>query len=696
MSLPELAATTNFTFLTGASHPEEMVERAAELGLSAIAICDRNSVAGVVRAHVRLREMRRQKTGKKARNITGSDVREHARIRSQVRVDPSSRLTETKVQERFSQKTILPEPEPETYETLPNLIIGARLQLTDSPIDFIALCPDRPAYARLCRLLTDGKQRAEKGSCDLRLDDLATNANGLILIADPPDPLAAQTDKTTQKPGGRSASPDWPTLTRRLEGLEGLALVPRYDGRDTERFWQLSEIAEKNNLKPIALTAPMMHRGNRRQLADVLTCIREGCSVDDLGHRALPNAEQHLRAPQELMRIYADHPQALTNAQEIAARCTFSLDELAYEYPDEGRGESPQDRLTRLAQEGLNWRYPDGIPQRSQDLVNREIALIGKLNYAPYFLTVHDIVAFARSRGILCQGRGSAANSTVCYALGITEIAPDTISMVFERFVSEARDEPPDIDVDFEHERREEVIQHIYDRYGRERAGLTATVIHFRSRAAIREVGKAMGLSVDVTAALAGQVWGWSREAIADSRLREIGLDPTDPRLQRTLALVEQIIGFPRHLSQHVGGFVITAGRLDELCPIENAAMEDRTVIEWDKDDIDALGILKVDVLALGMLTCVRKAFDLLSQHTGTDYTLATLPPECPEVYDMLCAADSVGVFQVESRAQMNFLPRMRPRNFYDLVIEVAIIRPGPIQGDMVHPYIRRRNGEGK
>ncbi|MEO1490554.1 MAG: error-prone DNA polymerase [Pseudomonadota bacterium] len=696
MSAVELGTTTNFTFLTGASHPEEMVERAAELGLSAIAITDRNSLAGVVRAHVRLRELRREKTQVKPRNITGSDVREHAaKIRSQHRIDPSSRLPEAEVQKRFSQAEPVPQQvEPASYQTLPKLIIGARLTLTDTPVEFTALVPDRTAYGRLCHLLTTGKRRAEKGECLLTLDDLSTGTDGLVLIAHLPDPLTTPPPAHTSPSGASGTTSLAATLTRRLGQKIHLALSPEYDGRDSERFSQLSETSRETGLPLTAITTPLLHRGNRRQLADILTCIREGCTVETLGTRALPNAERRLRSPEELARIYRDHPGAIENSIAISERCAFSLDELRYEYPDEGRGETPQDRLARLAAEGLTWRYPDGIPQRSQDLVNRELALIGKLNYAPYFLTVHDIVAFARSQGILCQGRGSAANSTVCYALGITEIAPDTISMVFERFVSEARDEPPDIDVDFEHERREEVIQHIYQRYGRERAGLTATVIHFRSRAAIREVGKAMGLTADVTSALAGQIWGWSREAIRDERLREIGLDPNDRRLAQTLALVEQIIGFPRHLSQHVGGFVITAGRLDELCPIENAAMEDRTVIEWDKDDIDALGILKVDVLALGMLTCVRKAFDLIAQHIGTRYTLATLPPECPEVYDMLCAADSVGVFQVESRAQMNFLPRMRPRNFYDLVIEVAIIRPGPIQGDMVHPYIRRRNGE--
>ena len=671
MPYAELAVTTNFTFLTGASHPEEMVERAAGLGLAAVAITDRNTLAGVVRAHVRLRELKRE-------------------------ADPKT-------------------------SPLPKLIIGARLVFTDTALEIIALPPGRAAYARLCRLLTLGKRRAQKGGCDLTLDDLCQTEPGLILLACAPDPLAhapalsrdldeetrevpdrardmgeapaAAPQAQTPKPGAGETLQHLQRLARRFGGDLSLAAAPRYDGRDRARLEALARLAKQAQI-PLAATGDViMHRANRRRLADILTCIRTRRTIETLGRLAQPNAERRLRPPAEMVRIFAAHPDALARTLEIAARCTFSLDELAYQYPDEGNGEPPQARLERLARAGLTWRYPEGASQKARDLVARELALIAKLNYAPYFLTVHDIVAFARARGILAQGRGSAANSTVCYALGITEIAPETISMVFERFVSEARDEPPDIDVDFEHERREEVIQHIYARYGRHRAGLCATVIHFRSRAALREVGRAMGLSADITAALSGQVWGWSREAIAPERLREIGLDPADRRLVQTMELVEQIIGFPRHLSQHVGGFVITAGRLDELVPIENARMAERTVIEWDKDDIDALGILKVDVLGLGMLTCIRKAFDLIAAHHGTRYTLATLPQEDPATYDMLCRADSLGVFQVESRAQMNFLPRMQPRCFYDLVIEVAIIRPGPIQGDMVHPYIRRRQG---
>jgi DNA-directed DNA polymerase III PolC len=399
-----------------------------------------------------------------------------------------------------------------------------------------------------------------------------------------------------------------------------------------------------------------------------------------------------------MLRIFKGHEAAVHRAGDIAARAAFSLDELSYEYPSENApGESAAQRLARLAEAGLEWRYPEGVPDRVRGQMAHELSLIAKLRYEPYFLTVHDIVAFARSRGILCQGRGSAANSVVCYALGVTSVSPEIGTMVFERFISEARNEPPDIDVDFEHERREEVIQHIYERYGRHRAGLCATVIHYRGKRAVREVGRAMGLSEDTLAAMSSQIWGWGGPgAVTDTRLAEIGLDPTDRRLRQTMQLIDEIQGFPRHLSQHVGGFIITEGRLDELCPVENATMEDRTVIPWDKDDIDTLKILKIDILALGMLSCIRKAFDLLDQHHHQRFTLATLPPEDPETYRMLCRADSLGVFQVESRAQMNFLPRMRPRSFYDLVIQVAIIRPGPIQGDMVHPFLRRRNGQEK
>ena len=633
----ELSATSNFTFLTGASHPEEMVAEAAALGLPALAVADLNSVAGIVRAHAAARQMARDQAE------AGEAV------------------------------------------TAPRLIPAARLRLSCG-MEFTALPRDRAAWGRLCRLLSRGRLRAPKGDCLLHPDDLAEWAEGMELLLHPP--ATARRDEAA----------DWRARVARLLprlGSVALMMPPAYDGRDAPRLDRLAALAAGLGLAPVASARPLMHRSDRRPLADVLTAIRTGTRVERLGRAALVNAECRLRSEAEMLRLFRGHEAAVHRAGEIAARCRFSLDELRYEYPSElAPGETASQRLDRLARQGLRWRYPEGAPARVTAMLEHELALIGKLGYEPYFLTVHDVVAFARSRGILCQGRGSAANSVVCYCLGVTSVSPEIGTMVFERFVSEARNEPPDIDVDFEHERREEVIQHIYDRYGRHRAGLCATVIHYRGKRAVREVGRAMGLSDDTLAAMSSQIWGWRGGELTDARLREIGLDPTDRRLRLTLELIEEIQGFPRHLSQHVGGFVITEGRLDELAPVENATMEDRTVIPWDKDDIDALGILKVDILALGMLTCIRKALDLLRAHHRTDYTLATLPPEDGAVYDMLCRADSLGVFQVESRAQMNFLPRMRPRTFYDLVIQVAIIRPGPIQGDMVHPYLRRRRGE--
>ncbi|MEL6278554.1 MAG: error-prone DNA polymerase [Pseudomonadota bacterium] len=686
----ELVVTSNFTFLTGASHPEEMVARAAELGLEAIAIADRNTLAGVVRAHVAARDLNRRAEAavREKPGVTNADVRARAQVSGQV-VGPVSGPREKR---DASDRTTVTASSPSTDQAPPwsgRFLTAARVVLEDSPVEWIALPTDRAAYGRLCRLLTVGKRRVEKGSCQLRRADLMDWAEGMVLIALPPDPF------------GADAQPDIRWVARRLPGAVFLAARPAYDGRDAERIAAYARLAAAAGAPMIATADVLMHRAARRRVADVLTCIREGVTVDQLGVRALPNAERRLKSGAEIAQLFAAYPDAVSRTVEIAARCRFSLDELKYEYPDEvavdpetGDPVDPQTRLEQLAWDGLSQRYPDGVPDRVQAMCARELALIKKLDYARYFLTVRDVVAFAESQEILVQGRGSAANSVVCYALRITAIGPEIASMVFERFVSEARNEPPDIDVDFEHERREEVIQHIYAKYGRERAGLCATVIHFRHRAAIREVGKAMGLSQDALSAIASQIWGWGDNDVTEQRLREIGLDPADRRLRQTMRLVGEIIGFPRHLSQHVGGFVMTRGRLDELCPIENAAMEDRTVIEWDKDDIDALGILKVDVLSLGMLTCIRKAFDLIETHLGARYTLATLPPEDPAVYDMLCEGDSIGVFQVESRAQMNFLPRMKPRKFYDLVIEVAIVRPGPIQGDMVHPYLRRRQGK--
>ena len=654
----ELCVTTNFTFLTGASHPEELVVRAAELGLAAIAVTDRNSLAGVVRAYSALKQL-------------ASEAEKTVRITPQHRTDSCSRL-------EIGDPQDIPRP---AAPALPRLIVGCRLVLTDCPVEWIALPTDRAAYHRLSRLLSRGKRRAEKGGCHLDLKDLMGGCKGVILIALPPADL------------GRAAHAIQ-SLQQRYPGHVFLGAAPRYDGSDQDWFDACARLALKTSAPMVAVGDVLMHRAARRQLADVLTCLREGCTIDRIGTRALPNAERRLKGATDMARLFRSHPAAIRRTLEIAARCSFCLSELSYEYPDEiSGGEAPQARLERLAHEGLARRCPDGIPARYHALAGKELRLVAELGFAAYFLTVHDIVQYARGQGILCQGRGSAANSILCWALGITDVSPDQIGMVFERFVSKYRGEPPDIDVDFEHERREEVIQWIYDRYGRHRAGLCATVIHFRSRAAIREVGKVMGLSQDVTAGLSGQIWGISGEGAKPDRLRELGLDPSDRRLAQTIRLIREIIGFPRHLSQHVGGFVITRGRLDELCPIENAAMEDRTVIEWDKDDIDALNILKVDVLSLGMLTCIRKAFDLMERHGGHRPTLATIPQEDGATYAMLRKADAVGVFQVESRAQMNFLPRMKPATFYDLVIEVAIVRPGPIQGGMVQPYIKRRQG---
>ncbi|MEQ9695001.1 error-prone DNA polymerase [Shimia sp. SDUM112013] len=655
----ELCVTSNFTFLTGASHPEELVTRAAELDLEAIAITDRNTLAGVVRAYSALKALQRE-------------ADEAIEIRSQHQADSCSRQ---------AVGTSEPIARPEVRR-LPRLIVGCRLVLQDSAVEWLALPTDRAAYARLSRLLTLGKRRAEKGACVLGMQDMIAGCAGMVLVALPPDT-------------GRDSMVQIRKLAQVYPGNVFLGAAPRYDGADQAWFTACATLARRVAAPMVAVGDVLMHRASRRQLADVLTCMRHHVTIDEIGTRALPNAERRLKGHADIARMFRNHPAALRRASEIAVRCTFCLSELSYEYPDEsGGGEAPQARLERLCEEGLQRRCPDGVPVHYRQLAEKELTMVAELGFAAYFLTVHDIVQFARSQNILCQGRGSAANSILCYALGITDVSPDHITMVFERFVSRYRGEPPDIDVDFEHERREEVIQHIYEKYGRHRAGLCATVIHFRSRAAIREVGKVMGLSQDVTASLSGQIWGMSSQGADPDRMREIGLDTSDPRLAQTVRLIREIVGFPRHLSQHVGGFIITKGRLDELCPIENAAMEDRTVIEWDKDDIDALGILKVDVLSLGMLTCIHKAFDLISEFNGADYTIATVPQEDKATYDMLCVADAVGVFQVESRAQMNFLPRMKPREYYDLVVEVAIVRPGPIQGGMVHPYIRRRQGK--
>ncbi|MEL6609534.1 MAG: error-prone DNA polymerase [Pseudomonadota bacterium] len=659
----ELSVTSNFTFLSGGSHPEEYMDRAALLGMPAIAIADDNSVAGIVRAHTQAKEIARRVGIRRAfdanHGLIGPPRPPHIRA-------PRSA---------------------DIYGT-PRLVPAARIIL-ENGFTATALARDRRGWRQLCEMLTKGKMRAPKGECHLTQRELEVFSGGLTFLLHPPQDRALQT-------GASAWAKQVRQMTRRLPGVCYLLVSPAYDGMDPARMKRLWRLSRTLDLPPVASALPVMHHGRRRKLTDVLNAIRKGVKVDELGAEAQANAEQRLRPEAEMARLFRRMPDAVARAGRVAAAATFSLEELRYEYPSEiTENETPSARLRRLAYDGLAWRYPDGATERVKQLLEHELALIGKLKYEPYFLTVRDIVAFARAQNILCQGRGSAANSVVCYCLGVTSVSPELGTMVFERFVSEARNEPPDIDVDFEHERREEVIQHIYERYGRHRAGLCATVIHYRGKRAVREVGTAMGLSEDTIAAMSSQLWGFfSATGLEDNRMAEIGLDPGDIRLRQTLELIYEIIGFPRHLSQHVGGFIVTEGRLDQLVPIENATMEDRSVICWDKDDIDSLGILKVDILALGMLTCIRKAFGLMDKHHHEHLTLANIPEDDTATYDMLCKADSLGIFQVESRAQMNFLPRMRPRKFYDLVIQVAIIRPGPIQGDMVHPFIRRRNGE--
>jgi error-prone DNA polymerase len=563
------------------------------------------------------------------------------------------------------------------------LLVGARLVPRDGP-ELLCFPRDRAAYGRLSTLLTLGKRRAEKGQCHLDLADIEAAAEGQCLVVLPPARPDAAFAATLRRLAGL-----WP-------GRAWLAAACRLDGGDRRRLAALASLARQAGLPLLAHNDAVMHAASRKPLADVLACIREKTTIDQAGFHAAANAERHLKPPAEMARLFADHPQAIGETMRLAQLCRFSLDELKYEYPDEiaPDGRPPQQVLVEETWAGAARRYPGGVPAAVRRQIEHELVLVEKLDYARFFLTVHDAVRFARGQGILCQGRGSAANSAVCYCLGITAVDPARLDLLFERFVSEERREPPDIDVDFEHERREEVIQYIYRRYGRERAGLAATVICYRTRAAVRDVGKALGLAADTIEAISGNIWGWSLEGVAATELEELGLDPTAPRLSLLIELVRELVGFPRHLSQHVGGFVITKGPLHELVPIENAAMENRTVIEWDKDDLESLGLLKVDILALGMLTCLGKAFALIQTATHERYDLASIPPKDGRTYDMLCRADSIGVFQVESRAQMAMLPRLQPRDFYDLVIEVAIVRPGPIQGDMVHPYLRRRAGE--
>jgi error-prone DNA polymerase len=622
----ELVAASNFSFLRGASHPDEMVAQAKALGLAAIGIADRNSFAGVVRAHLAAKD---------------------AGIKC---------------------------------------LVGTRL-ITCCGFELIAYPRDRAAYGRLTRMLTDANFRSKKGTCDLWIEEIIDASEDQVLILIPPNQTSLKWIKKATD------------FLARSKADHALALSRRFDGKDGARLFDHHALTKQLHIPAIATTDALYHAPGRKQLHDVVTCIREHVTIKSAGFKLTANAERHLKPPAEITRLFRGYEAAVAYTLTLAARINFSLDELVYSYPEEviGENETPNQTLRRLTAEGLLRRYPAKIPDTIINAIKHELDLIESLDYPAYFLTVYDIVRFARTQGILCQGRGSAANSAVCYAIGITEVDPSRIDLLFERFVSAERGEPPDIDVDFEHERREEVIQYVYEKYGRRRAAMTATVNCYRPRGAIREVGKVFGLSGDVISALSKTIWGWSDGDLTDDRLRtELGIDPDEPGIAMTLRLARELMGFPRHLSQHPGGFVMTQGRLDEIVPVHNAAMPERTALEWDKEDIDALGLMKVDVLGLGMLSCVARALNFIQQHYDRAIPVADIPAEDPAVYDMICDADTVGVFQIESRAQMTMLPRLKPRSFYDLVIEVAIVRPGPIQGDMVHPYLRRRSGEEK
>jgi error-prone DNA polymerase len=722
----ELQATSNFSFLRGASHPHELVEQAKALGQHAIAITDSNTLAGIVRGHVAAKErglrfvvgcrlevevgwnsIVRPSTVRPHGERERSEQSNHARARDEASTVPFGRARD---EAHFPMPSkIIPHP-----ERAAGLVRQHSRRVHDvtaaSTERHSLLCypTSREAYGRLTRLLTRGKQRAKKAECKIFYDDFVEFGDGQILVALPPENFSVTPglDPGVHPMDGRvKPGHDGSRFIAFLERLKAdfpghvyLAAQHLYRGDDATRLHRLAALARQVGVKLVATNDVLYHAPARRRLQDAVTCIREGCTLAEAGFRLNAHAERHLKSPDEMARLFRGYEDALERTVEIVARCAFSLDELKYDYPDEsgGAGSTPQARLESLVWNGAAWRYPNGVPDTVTERIEMELRLIEQLDYAPYFLTVHAIMNEARRREILCQGRGSAANSVVCYCLGVTAVSPEMIDVLFERFINDKRREPPDIDVDFEHERREEIIQFIYDKYGRDRAALTATVIHYRPRRAIREIGKVLGLSEDVTAALAGTVWGWYGDAIQQKHVRELGLDPADPTLAPALELATELVGFPRHLSQHVGGFVITRGLLEEIVPIENAAMADRTVIEWDKDDIDALCMLKIDVLALGMLTAIRRGLDLIERHYGKRYDLATIPKEDPAVYEMLQHADSIGVFQVESRAQMSMLPRLKPKEFYDLVIEVAIVRPGPIQGGMVHPYLRRRAGDEK
>jgi error-prone DNA polymerase len=627
----EIGITTNFSFLRGGSDPRAYVHQAGELGIPVIGIADHNTLAGVVRAW---------------KEIDNPEVKHK-----------------------------------------PKLLIGARLVFIDGTPDILVYPRDRAAYGRLCQLLTRGKRgdditRIEKGECHLRFDDLLEFAEGQLLILALPHRFdVASAQGILQRLKNSRADGVW------------LAASLLYRGDDKRRLARLHRLALAAKVPLLATNEVLYHHPARRPLQDVLTCIREKTTIDAIGRRLEANAERYLKPAREMVRLFRDIPEAIAETMRFANRISFSLDQLKYQYPDEPvpPGKTAQQHLEDLTWAGVDKYFGGEISGTLRATLRKELDLIAELKYAHYFLTVHDIVHYARSQNILCQGRGSAANSAVCYVLGITSVDPTKVDLLFERFISKERLEPPDIDVDFEHSRREEVMQYVYRRYGRHRAAIIATVIHYRPRSAIRDVGKALGLTEDVTAALADTVWGSWGKGLNEMQVRQAGLDPANAMVELAVELAAELIEFPRHLSQHVGGYVLTQDRLDTYVPIGNAAMDDRTFIEWDKDDVDALHMMKVDVLALGMLTCIRKCFDLIDAHKGQRWELATVPQDDKPVYDMLCRGESLGVFQVESRAQMNMLPRLKPRTFYDLVIEVAIVRPGPIQGDMVHPYLKRR-----
>ena len=629
MKYTELQVTTNFSFLQGASHPEELVEQAAMYGYRELAITDHNTFAGLVRGHV----------AAKAKAI--------------------------------------------------RIIPGCCIDLVDGP-SLLAYPTNKIAYSHLSEILTIGNLRTEKGECHLYKNDVYNYSRGIKFIAVPPLSLT----------GMFQFEDSFENAIKEYKDVFGdelyIGASRRYNGNDAKYLYRIHQLSKHLQIPLIATNDVHYHLPERRQLQDVLTCIKEKCTIQSAGYRLYPNAERFLKPIDEILRLFRHYPDAIKRTQEIVEACDFFLPELKYEYPQEltTEGRTPQEEITFLAWQGAKQHFGDCIPEKTVATIKHELAFIEKMNYANYFLTVFDIVRFARSQGILCQGRGSAANSTVCYCLGITSVNPTKFDLLFERFISAARNEPPDIDVDFEHERREEVIQYIYEKYGRDRAAIVATVTQQHQKGAVRDVAKAMGLSIDTVNRLSASISGFGDEWFDASRLSEQGFDATDKLLKKVLQLTAQFMGFPRQLGQHTGGFVITNGKLTDLCPILNARMENRTCIEWNKDDIDALGFLKIDVLALGMLTCIRKAFDLAKKHYDLDLTLANIPQDDPVVYEMICHADTIGVFQIESRAQQAMLPRLKPRCFYDLVIEVAIVRPGPIQGDMVHPYLKRRNKE--